>query len=53
MGLDDVWAQQNGRTGELLLIDRTRTENRVLSTFGHDDLLPMMVAAFTRVLDPS
>ncbi len=50
LGLESVWMQQNGRTGELLLIDRA--DGAVLSTFdqGHD--LPLRAAAFDGVLNP-
>ena len=51
LGLDEVWKQQNGRTGELLLVDRI--EGRVLTTLDHQDELPLMTAALDRVLDPS
>lgn len=51
LGLEDVWKRQNGRTGELLLIERT--ENRVLSTFGQEDELSTMAAVLGRALDPS
>ncbi len=51
LGIADVWAEQQGRTGELLLVDaRSRT---VLKKLGQDDDVPAMAAALRTAIDGS